>query len=193
MYYKLWREPLIDKDYNTYTYYEFKVCNKEDEEFDWFYGVKFPNPPSHILKLSVILDDPLAITFEDYVYNPIPMVSERLKSVLDACGVSNIDYYPVEIINAEKFDKIPKYYAINVVGLIAAADRDKSEYTEAFGQMGATLFDRFVLNEDAVRNIDLFRLAEQFSTIVVSERIKQACEKANIETLRFLELEDDED
>ncbi|MFI3220692.1 MAG: hypothetical protein QX189_16475 [Methylococcales bacterium] len=190
MYYKLWLVPLIDEDEIPFSYYEFNACQEEDLEWAWHDGIKFSVVPEQSLKLKIDLDDPDAGEFADYIYGYIPLVSERFKSVLDVCGISNIDYYPVDIIGADKFEDIPKYYAFNVVGKIAAADRDKSDYFEAFGQMGATQFSRFVINESVVKNIDFFRLAEQSSTIIVSERIKLACEEAGIDTLYFIPLEE---
>jgi hypothetical protein len=193
VYYKLWLVPLIDEDEIPFSYYEFNACQEDDLEWPWDEGIKFSVPPNQALKLKIDLDDPDAGEFADYVYGYIPLVTERLKSVLDFCGISNIDYYPVDIINADKFEDIPKYYAFNVIGKIAAADRDKSEYFEAFGEMGATQFSHFVLNKNAVKNLGFFRLAEQSSTILVSERIKLACEKAGIDTLSFIPLEDSDD
>ena len=190
MFYKIQLVPLIDEDDLPFNYYNLKPCNNDDMERPWEQGVRFRSPPTEKLSLEIDLDDPDAGAFSDYIYGPIPLVTERLKLVLDSCGISNIDYYLVEVAGADKFDSFPKYYALNVIGKVAAADPGKSEYSEAFGQMGATLFSKFVLNNDAVRNLDLFRLAEQSFNIVVSEKIKLACQQAGIDTLRFIPLEE---
>jgi hypothetical protein len=190
MYYKLQLVPLIDEDDVPFSYYGFTACQKEDLEWLWHGGIKFSSPPTESLNLKINLDEPDAGEFPDYVSSPIPLITERLKSVLDSCGISNVDYFPVNIINADKFDNFPKYFAFNIVGKIAAADRDKSKYFEAFGEMGATIFDSFVLNENAVKNLEFFRLAEQSFTILVSERVKIACEVAGIDTLRFIPIDD---
>ncbi len=189
MFYKMQLQDLIDFNGNYFSYYSFDLTNENDLDFSWGHGIKFSNPPTSSLALKVDLDDEDAGAFADFILNPIPLVSERFKNTLEKCGVSNVDYYPVNIEGAEYFDSFPVYFAINIVGKVAVADAEKSKYTEAFGHMGANLFDKFVLNEKAVAGLDIFLLAEHLSTIVVSERIKLICEENGLSTLKFISIE----
>jgi len=188
MFYILALQPLIDHTGKYFTYYRYSIVNKGDMEWPWLHGIAFSNPPSSPFRLK-LEDDDDAGEFSDFVVNPIPLVTERFRKVLENCGVSNVEYYPVVMDNAEGFEDFPNYFAINVIGKVAAADPSQSKYTEAFGHMGANLFDKFVLNPHAVAGLDFFILAEHLSSVVVSERVKTACESAGVDTLRFNPIE----
>ncbi len=188
MFYLLALQPLLDHTGKYFSYYRYSIVNNEDLEWPWLHGIAFSNPPTSPLRLK-LEDDDDAGEFADFVLNPIPLVTERFRKVLENCGVSNVDYYPVVMDNIEGFEDFPKYFAINVIGKVAAADPSKSNYNETFGQMGANNFDKFVLNHNAVAGLDFFILAEHLSSVVVSERVKAESEKEGIDTLRFDPIE----
>ena len=188
MYYELSLQDLVDENDDALSYFYIENVRDDDLEWPWLHGIKFSNPPSSPLALKVDLDDPDAGACADYVLGPIPLVTRGFRKVLDDCGVTNIDYYPVSIDGADRFGEFPEYLAINIVGKVAIADKRKSEYTEAFGHMGATRFDKFVFDPATVRGLKVFRMAERMAIVVVSEEIKVSSEKAGIPTLMFRPL-----
>jgi hypothetical protein len=186
-FYKLTLKVLMDDDGNEMNYYDFHVKDDEDLEWPWGHGVVLKDPPSKPLQLAVDLDDESAGDFADYVSGPIPMVTERFRTVLDAAGC-NIEYFPVSIEGADRFDEFPTYFAANIVDKLAAADPKRSKFTEAFGGPGATLFDKLVLDPKLDTKLPLFILAENLSTLIVSEALKTKVEAAGVDTLHFIEV-----
>jgi hypothetical protein len=187
-YFKLTLKALLDEDGNEFSYYDFDVKDEDDLEWPWMHGVKLKGPPTEALKLAVDLDNEDAGDFADFVLGPIPMVSQRFRDALDAAGANNVDYYPVAIEGADQFDEFPTYFAANIVGKIAAADKSASQYTEAFGGPGADLFDKLVLDPKLSTDLPIFILAENLSMVIVSEKVKTQAEALGVDTLRFIPL-----
>jgi hypothetical protein len=97
--------------------------------------------------------------------------------------VSNIEYMPAPVLDAP--EGCPNYQAVHVVGSVKAADVTKSKFHRIINAPGADVFDELVLNAAAVGNLDLFRLAESVSTLIVSSRIRDAVERADFPTVAF--------
>ena len=140
------------------------------------------------VEFRVDLDDEYAGGFSDFVDGSIPLVSKKLRNVLESCGVSNIDYYPVKVAGAEEFDEFPEYFAANVVGLVKAAGPGTLA-AKTFGASGADIIDKFVVDTEAVGFLPVFRLAEHLATLVVSDQVRTACEAANLLSLSFIPLD----
>jgi len=95
--------------------------------------------------------------------------------VLQACGIYNFDLYEVAIHDPDDNSVITHYKAVNVLGLIAAADMDKSVATVHDGiSLIDVDFDELVVDETKTRDIQLFRLAESSNAILVQERLRDA-------------------
>ncbi|MGZ4960632.1 MAG: imm11 family protein [Methylomonas sp.] len=179
---------LIDEDGLAFSYYHFDSMDANNLEWPWLQGIKFGQPPTEPLRLSIDFSDPDAGEFADCISSPLPLMTSRFREVLNRCGVSNVDYYPVRIQGSERFDQFPEYYAFNIVGKVAIADQEHSTYKEAFGHMGANLYDKLAIDPKAAAGLDFFRMAEHLATIIVSERIKTESEKSGIDTLKFIPL-----
>ena len=79
------------------------------------------------------------------------------------------------------------YSAVNLLGLIHAADLSKSIYTAHPG--GAKIdvdFNRLVIDPDKARGELIFRLAESVNVILVHDRLKRRLEKEGFDSLWFL-------
>lgn len=185
MYYELGLESFVDEEGNEMTYYRFDVVDDGDLEWPWNHGARFTDPPTSPIALRLELDDPSAGEFADYLTSPIPVVTERFRRVLEACGAGNVEYFDVTVEGAERFDAFPQYYAFNIVGKVSASDDARSEYLEVAKQPATRLFGKLAIVEDRVRGLDLFVLAENLSVVIVSERVKSACEAGGVDTLRF--------
>jgi|GEM_PF-2979857 len=187
-YFKLTLKALVDEEGDEFSCYDFNVKDEDDLEWPWMHGVKLKDPPTGALQLAVNLDDEDAGDFADFTVSPIPMVTQRFRNVLDAVGVTNVDYYPVTIDGADRFREFPTYFAANIVGKVAAADKSASQYTEAFGGPGATVFDELVLDPNFSTDLPIFILAENMSIVIVSEKVKAKAEALGVDTLRFIPL-----
>jgi hypothetical protein len=156
----------------------------------WSIGKKFtvpvPNP--------IIVD---ANPMEEYAGPPpemndanILIMSERLTKALREAGVDNIDTYPALLRNTET-GKTYKYEAVNIIGLVAAADLAKSEW-ESFDSKPQfdTTFERLVIDGEAAGGSLMFRLAENTFAIVIHARVRDHLIKSGLDTLTFVEPED---
>jgi len=143
---------------------------------------------------------PLDIEFEafrGYAGSPrelvdvcIPIMSARLASALKEAGVDNVVFYPARLKN-KATGQVYDYFAFKVVGLVAAADMSKSQWSSYDGTtVGDTSFTTLVLDENKAGGLLMFRLAENFSALVVHERVRDRVFASGIDTLLFVKPED---
>ena len=172
-------------------YFDIDDSAVEIEGIDsWSIGRRFTVP----VPAPIIVD---ANPVEEYDGPPpemndanILIMSERLVKGLREAGVDNIDTYPALLRNTETGKTYP-YQAVNIVGLIAAADLSKSEWENFDGSPRFdTTFERLVIDPDAAGGSLMFRLAENTFAIVVHARVRDHLIKSGIDTLTFVEPED---
>jgi hypothetical protein len=108
----------------------------------------------------------------------IPLWSNDLIDLFRRIGVSNFQCFESKVIAAkDPHLEWTGYFAVNVLGLVSAADMSKSTYTEITTSPGGTPFAGFtslVLEASRASPFDMFRLAENASTLVVSTRVVDA-------------------
>lgn len=122
--------------------------------------------------------------------NSVPLMSARLKAAIEGAGVDNIDYHPVTLRNSATAATYP-YYAFNLIGLVSATDFRKSVLESYDGDFkGDSAIKHLVLDPSKTGALLMFRLAEKFSTILIHARVREAIERAGIDTLRFTKPED---
>lgn len=110
-----------------------------------------------------------------------------LLQVLQSVGVDNLEIFPAVLIDEVNNKTYDNYVAFNVIGLVSAADLDKSElmpHSPGVSMLG-TDFHSLVIDGEKARGLLLFRLAENCSAIVVHHSIKEAIEKAGIPGIVF--------
>ncbi|NBW38093.1 MAG: hypothetical protein EBR30_24335 [Cytophagia bacterium] len=106
----------------------------------------------------------------------IPVWSYDFVTLLHNIGVTNFELYDA-IIESSKGLKWTNYHAVNVLGTVAAADMTKSLTTNIMTTPNNLPFARFhnlVINANKVLSLDLFRLAESTSTLIISQRVLSA-------------------
>lgn len=184
----LGQESFVDEDGEPYGFFYVGPEDDEYTQWPWLEGVRFETRPPEPLALHIDTGDEDAGAFADYVDGPIPLVSDRFKRALIECGVANVEFFVVVVDGADSFDDCPQYHAVNIVGKVAASDPSKSTGLEALGGMGATLFDKFVPVPQALGKADFVRMAENLAEVLVSERLRKACERQSIDTLTFTPL-----
>jgi hypothetical protein len=142
------------------------------------------------------IPNPIAIDFEPlngYEGLPvelldvcIPVMSAKLAETLKMSGVDNVIFYPALLTNTETGETY-KYVAFNVVGSVAAADLENSEWESFDGNLVADVsFTGFALDESKTAGMLLFRLAENINCLLVHHSVRDHVLTAGIDTLRFI-------
>jgi hypothetical protein len=115
-----------------------------------------------------------------YDAEAFPLMSKTLARILTHLGVHNIEYFPAQLLNRNNQQLLDSHVAFNVLGLVAAADATAAITLfedQPIGLMD-TDFASLTLDASKAQGLDLFRLAENSSAIVVSERVKEAINAA---------------
>ena len=120
----------------------------------------------------------------------IPLMSKKLANTLTSAGVDNLELFPA-IVKNNQTGQTFEYQVYNVIGLVAAMDRQNSDY-ESYKNMnpvgGASIYE-LVLDESRIQDLLLFRLSENISTLVVHETIKNKIEEMGILDITFIKPE----
>ena len=152
----------------------------------WLLGEKFDVPVSEPLTFD--LDDNYSGRLPDFFDETIPLFSDKLLSALYEIGVDNIDAFPAVIVDGKDNVVSDKYYAVNIIGVVAAADVSASLIAE-----GETLtlidtsFDSLEIDESKTLGMLLFRLAENVGAILVHQKVKDYLVAHGFENLGFIE------
>ena len=167
---------------------------------EWYYWRKGAFIPK-----SEIIPDPIKFTLKpqspwasdhgphmpSYLRAAAPLFSDALIEALTACGVDNLQLYNVAITDPDNGQVLTNYKAVNIIGLISAADMEKSNAT--INPNGPPLidvdFDGFVIDEAKAQDQLFFRLAESTNAIIVHEHVKQYLLSKGFTDLAFYETE----
>lgn len=120
-------------------------------------------------------DFPLNEPIPHYLTGGTVLVSKRLINLLGRIGINNYQVFQALLINPETGDQRKDYYLFNVLGLMEVArlktsgqGKHRSGIPEADNLIA---FNDPALKGKTVYDADLFRLAEDPVSIMVSERI----------------------
>lgn len=125
-----------------------------------------------------------------------PIYSARLRQALEATGIGGIQYLPLHALRPDGTE-IPGYAIANIVNLVEGAlDLERSDYDvyppdyflpERVGRVRGLRIP--VLRADKLKGLDIVRLAEYVVSFYVSERFKDAFEKAGCTGHSFREVD----
>ena len=114
-----------------------------------------------------------------------PLMRADLLAALADAGVDNLQLFDA-VLRDLKGNENKEYKAVNVVGVVAAADLGNSRM---MGTTDSTLVDadfhRLAFREKIPTDLLLFRLAESVNAIVVHDRVKRRIERAGIPGMTF--------
>jgi hypothetical protein len=114
------------------------------------------------------------------------VLSQRLYQTIVDFGVDNLDVYPAVMIDSQTKQRFPHFYAVNVVGLIAAADMVKSRATVApGGPLRDIAFDHLVIDEAKARGALMFRLAESTANVWLHPSLVEHIKAAGFPGIEF--------
>ncbi|RKG95667.1 hypothetical protein D7V97_36825 [Corallococcus sp. CA053C] len=120
----------------------------------------------------------------------VPLYSDALLAALKVAGVDNLDTYEARIFDPDTGTWHTDYKAVNVIGMVSAADMAKSVATVHDGiPLVDVSFDRLVIDPRKAHGFLMFRLAENNSAVIVHEQVKQAVLAAGIRDLEFFRPE----
>lgn len=123
----------------------------------------------------------------DYFDGTISFMSPRLVEALTGAGVHNLSLYPA-VITYTTTREWHEVFAFNLVGLVSAVDFQKSNITSYDGDfMMDSSIRGFEVDPNKARDLAMFRLAENCMTVLVHQRIKDAVDRAGINTFSFVE------
>jgi len=131
--------------------------------------------------------------YRELYWSPIPLFSRRLVETLRKAGVHNLQTYETVLTNVEGDNPPPRdhYLAVNIIGLIDAADMKKSVVSPGSKEeLFTTDFDSLVIDEKAPMGMLMFRLAQNISAVLVHQRVKEYVEAAGIDTLTWFRPEE---
>ena len=106
----------------------------------------------------------------------IPMMRSDMVEILIKTGVNNLQLFDAIIVNPYTGTDVTNYKAVNIIGLVSAADEAASDF-KAFSDPPRidTIFRDLVIDPTKAQGQLMFRLAEDLS-IIVHEKIKEALE-----------------
>jgi hypothetical protein len=164
---------------------------KRLDDFDgWGVGRATDVGPAGAVEIRVVPREKCVSPPIDLYDFSIPLISARFKSALDKVGVDNIHYVPATLRNSKTKEGYD-YFAFNLMGLVAGADRGSSNMSSFDGDfIGDTQINDLVIDESKCRGLLMFRLAEKFSVIMVHRKVKDVIESQGIDTLTFMDPKD---
>ncbi len=127
-----------------------------------------------------------------FIFTNPPLWRDDFIQALRDCGVNNFDIYNIAIKDPDDGSLITNYKAVNVLGLIAAADMQKSLATVHDGiPLIDVDFDHLVIDDEKTKGVKMFRLAESTNAILVHETLRDCLlEKGFGTDIAFYDLEE---
>lgn len=121
---------------------------------------------------------------------PGPVFSDRLCSLLQDLGITNLEYVPLTLADPFAGTTRTGYRIANVIGVVDCIDRQASEL-ELFDDGDIEFIDRLVLDPARIPSgLDIFRLAGRTTLVIVSRRLKDAIADAGMTGCVFYRPED---
>ncbi|MBN1186640.1 MAG: hypothetical protein JXR90_15420 [Spirochaetes bacterium] len=117
----------------------------------------------------------------------IPLFSNRFVKLLEDNGVSNLQCFNGGVREPDG-TLHDNYKAVNIVGLIACADLEKSEYISG-SEPPIMEFTKLVIDEAKIGEHEFFRVQENSLYILVSESLKNVIEQSDLKGFSLTPIE----
>jgi len=144
---------------------------------------KKPNFDELPIRMEAEIEEDEEVVYTDIINPGVPLFSDKMKSALDQCGVTNIDYYPVLIVDYDSKEVLAEYWLGIVKDIIACIDLDKSRFEE--NKMGNTVITKFAIDESRTAGKNLFRFHNIPGLIIIDEALKEALSKTDFTGVSF--------
>ena len=136
----------------------------------WKTGTRFAQAPREPIELTWDPETEHGEKLAFYDKGPVLMRAD-LVAALRESGVDNLDTYEVVLRSKSAGSGQEKYLAVNIVGVIAAADMAQSEVEDPSDGLLDVLFETLVVDEEKAGGQLFFRLAESTKTVIVHETV----------------------
>lgn len=174
---------IFKKDHRARTFAEGIPCSTAPGTKQWYL------PPAEPLLLTI--EPREGAPLPTYMNQPVPLMNRALYEVLRGAGVDNLDVYRAELRHPDGRLESDDYYVFNLIGVVKAVDLAKSKFdADQPNREIAMTLDSTVIDPAATHDLAMFRLAENLTTVVVNERIKQAIENSGIKLIKIYPLTD---
>lgn len=166
-----WRGAVISIDVPQPLEFELKPYQPASPDEDQHMGaIIYTNPPLWRDDFIKALRDSGVTNFETY---DVKIINPGNASILQDLRAQGITYFDDTYL--DQGGVITNYKAVNLLGLIAAADMSKSVATVHDGiPLLDVDFDNLVVDENKTLGVKLFRLAESNNAILIHESIRDA-------------------
>ncbi len=129
----------------------------------------------------------LKAMYDDTAY---PVMRDDLIEALKAVGVDNLQLFSAVIIDPATGAEHRNYKAFNIVGVVAAADMEKSERMPTTDSTMIDVdFSSLAIDEAKASPFRLFRLAESVNAIIVDDVVKAGVKRCAIPGMVFYKPE----
>ncbi|MFT5660801.1 MAG: hypothetical protein ACI9TV_001444 [Sulfurimonas sp.] len=135
------------------------------------------------IKIPADIDEDEGVVYTDIINPGVPLLSNKMKEALDQCGVTNIDYYPVLIIDYETKQTLAEYWLAIVTGIIACIDLEKSQFKQTAD--GQTVITQFSIDHAKTAGLNLFRFHNIPGLIIINEDLKNKLSKMSFNGISF--------
>lgn len=127
------------------------------------------------------------VMYDDTAY---PLMRDDLVEALQAVGVDNLQLFPAVLHDPTTGVDHKNYKAFNIVGVVAAADMEKSvRMATSDSTMIDVDFASLTIDEQKAAPFRLFRLAESVSTIIVDDVVRAEVKRRAIPGMKFYKPE----
>ena len=116
----------------------------------------------------------------------LPLWSDRLVRAMQEVGVDNLQLHPAIIRDVRSSREWP-YWAVNVVGLVAAVDFKASGLPSDAAERSDLEPEWFVIDQAKAEPFRIFRLAESPDLLLVDSQVRQAIERAGLRDILLTE------
>lgn len=117
-----------------------------------------------------------------------PLFRDDLVQAMKDCGIDNLQYFNALIEDPDDGRVYTSYKAVNIIGLVAATDMEKSQATVHSGPPLIDVeFDNLVVDDSKARGLLIFRLAEATMAILVHQRLRDLLKERGFDDLVFHE------
>ncbi|NOX90994.1 MAG: hypothetical protein GXP18_00660 [Gammaproteobacteria bacterium] len=163
--------------------------------FKWFRGSRFTESPPEPFEIKLLPYDAAnpdqAPLIPSYYDHKIVLMRDDLIAAMEAFGVDNLDKYTVNLTDPDDGTVYTNYKAVNIIGVVAAADMGKSQSTVHNSiPLVDVSFDKLVIDEIKVQDLLLFRLAENLMTILIHESLRNYLLEKGFDDIKYYQLDE---
>lgn len=116
-----------------------------------------------------------------FLANEIPVISSLFLQVIEEAGIGNIQIFPAHLYNRKTGQEWTDYYALNVIGVVDAADLSASTYDTIMPGNDSVPplleFETLIFSRTRTMDLGMFRIPQNRTMLFVHGRIIELLKK----------------